>query len=84
VINNETTLNAICKKSTQLFYKIEKTSKIIAEHEEKQRVLYETLGQLIYETPAEVYFKQEREACRYVDASFGPASTLRDEKTNHG
>jgi len=33
---------------------------------------------LNYETPAEVYFKQEREACGYVDASFGPASALRD------
>lgn len=34
---------------------------------------------LSYETPAEVYFKQEREACGYVDASCGPASALRDE-----
>jgi putative transposase len=33
---------------------------------------------LDYRTPAEVYFEQEREACGYVDASFGPASALRD------
>ena len=26
---------------------------------------------LNYKTPAEVYFEQEREACGYVDASFG-------------
>ncbi len=37
------------KKGTQLFYKTEKTSKIIAEREEKQRVLYETVGQLTVE-----------------------------------
>jgi putative transposase len=39
---------------------------------------------LNYETPAEVYFKQEREACGYVDASFGSASALRDVWTSHG
>lgn len=39
---------------------------------------------LHYETPAEVYFKQEREACGYVDASFGPVSALRDVWTSHG
>ena len=58
--NNETTLNEICKKykvspsqvhaskkqGMQLFNKAEKSSKLIAEHEEKQRVLYETVGQL--------------------------------------
>lgn len=33
---------------------------------------------LDYKRPAELYFKQEREACGYVDESFGPASTLRD------
>ena len=39
---------------------------------------------LSYETPAEVYFKQEREACGYVDASCGPSSALRDLWTSHG
>lgn len=39
---------------------------------------------LNYKTPAEVYFKREREACGYVDASFGPASALRDVWTSHG
>lgn len=29
---------------------------------------------LDYKTPAAVYFAQEREACGYVDASYGPAS----------
>jgi putative transposase len=29
---------------------------------------------LDYKTPAEVYFAKEREACGYMDASFGPAS----------
>jgi len=33
----------------QLFNKSEKTAKIIAEHEEKQRVLYEKVGQLTIE-----------------------------------
>ncbi len=33
---------------------------------------------LDYKVPSEVYFEQEREACGYVDASFGPASALRD------
>jgi putative transposase len=39
---------------------------------------------LNYETPAEIYFKREREACGYVDASFGPANALRDVWTSHG
>ena len=39
---------------------------------------------LDYKTPAEVYFVQGREACGYVDASFGPASALRDVCTSHG
>lgn len=39
---------------------------------------------LDYKTPAEVYFAQEREACGYVDASFGPASALRNVCTSHG
>ena len=39
---------------------------------------------LDYKTPAEVYFEQEREACGYVDASFGPASALRDVCISHG
>jgi putative transposase len=39
---------------------------------------------LDYKVPAEVYFEQEREACGYVDASFGPASALRDVCTSHG
>ena len=39
---------------------------------------------LDYKTPAEVYFGQEREACGHVDASFGPASALRDICTSHG
>lgn len=39
---------------------------------------------LNYKTPATVYFAQEREACGYVDASCGPASTLRDVWTSHG
>lgn len=38
---------------------------------------------LNYETPAEVYSQQKREACGYVDASFGPASALRDVWTSH-
>ena len=33
----------------QLFNKAEKSSKLIAEHEDKQRVLYETVGQLTIE-----------------------------------
>lgn len=33
----------------QLFNKVEKTSKLIADHEEKKRVLYETVGQLTIE-----------------------------------
>lgn len=33
---------------------------------------------LNYETPAEVYFKRERETCGYVDAFFGAAIALRD------
>lgn len=33
---------------------------------------------LNYETPAEVYFKQEREACGYVDASFGTCGHAMD------
>lgn len=37
---------------------------------------------LDYKTPADVYFEQERRACGYVDASFGPASALRDVCTN--
>lgn len=32
---------------------------------------------LDYKTPASVYFKQERKACRYMDESFGPASAFR-------
>ena len=39
---------------------------------------------LNYETPAEVYFKQEREACGYVDASFGPASECGQAVVNAG
>lgn len=39
---------------------------------------------LNYKTPAAVYFEQEREACGYVDASFGPVSALRDAWTSHG
>ena len=34
------------EQGMQLFNKAEKSSKLIAEHEEKQRVLYETVGQL--------------------------------------
>jgi transposase len=36
-------------EGAQLINKAKKTSKIIAEHEEKQRVLYETVGQLTIE-----------------------------------
>ena len=39
---------------------------------------------LDYKVPAEVYFEQERKACGYVDASFGPASALRDVCTSYG
>jgi putative transposase len=39
---------------------------------------------LDYKTPAEVYFEREREACAYVDESYGPASALRDVWTSHG
>ena len=39
----------LLEKGTRLFNKTEKTSKLIAEHEEKQRVLYETVGQLTIE-----------------------------------
>jgi len=37
---------------------------------------------LDYNTPASVYFEQERKACGYVDESFGPASALRDVCTS--
>jgi len=37
---------------------------------------------LNYKTPAAVYFEKEREACGYVDESFGQASALRDVCTN--
>ena len=39
----------LLEEGTQLFNKTEKTFKLIAEHEEKQRVLYETVGQLTIE-----------------------------------
>ena len=39
----------LLEEGTQLFNKTEKTSKLIAEREEKQRVLYETVGQLTIE-----------------------------------
>ena len=39
----------LLEEGTQLFNKAEKTSKLIAEHEEKQRLLYETVGQLTIE-----------------------------------
>jgi len=44
-----------------------------------QRRGHQSLG---YKTPAELYFKQERQACGYVDESFGPANALRDVCTN--
>ncbi len=46
-----------------------------------QRCWHQSLN---YETPAEVYFKQERDAYGYVDASSGSASALRDVWTSHG
>lgn len=39
----------LLEEGTQLFNKADKTAKLIAEHEEKQRVLYETVGQLTVE-----------------------------------
>ena len=39
----------LLEEGMQLFNKTEKTSNLIAEHEEKQRVLYETVGQLTIE-----------------------------------
>jgi transposase len=39
----------LLEEGIQLFNKAEKTSKLIAEHEEKQRVLYEKVGQLTIE-----------------------------------
>jgi len=44
-----------------------------------QRRWHQSLG---YRTPASVYFEQERQACGYVDESFGPTSTLRGVYTN--
>lgn len=40
---------------------------------------HQSLG---YKTPASVYFEQERQACGYMDESFGPANALRDVCTN--
>ncbi len=37
---------------------------------------------LDYKTPASVYFEVAREACGYVDESFGPANPLRDVCTS--
>lgn len=37
---------------------------------------------LDYKTPAEIYFKQERKACGYMDECFAPDSPLRDVCTN--
>lgn len=37
---------------------------------------------LDYKTPASVYFEQERNACGFVDESFGPANAPRDVCTN--
>ncbi|MDA0759775.1 MAG: transposase [Proteobacteria bacterium] len=39
----------LLEEGMQLFNRADKTSKLIAEHEEKQRVLYETVGQLTVE-----------------------------------
>ena len=39
----------LLEKGSQVFSKNDKTSKIIAEHEETKRVLYETVGQLTVE-----------------------------------
>lgn len=39
----------LLEEGMQLFNKADKTSKLIAKHEEKQRVLYETVGQLTVE-----------------------------------
>ena len=39
----------LLEEGGQLFNKADKTSKLIAEHGEKQRVLYETVGQLTVE-----------------------------------
>ena len=39
----------LLEEGMQLFNKADKTSKLIAEHEEKQRVLYEIVGQLTVE-----------------------------------
>jgi putative transposase len=44
-----------------------------------RRRWHQSLG---YKTPAAVYFEQEREACGYVDESYGSASALRDVCTN--
>lgn len=46
-----------------------------------QRRWHQALG---YRTPAEVYFEQEREACGYVDESYGAAKALRGVCTSHG
>lgn len=39
----------LLEQGAQLFSKSDKTAKIIAEHEESKRVLYETVGQLTIE-----------------------------------
>jgi transposase len=39
----------LLKQEAQLFSKSDKTVKIIAEHKESKRVLYETVGQLTIE-----------------------------------
>jgi len=65
------------------YKKVKELRNAIEEYVEfyNQRRWHQSLN---YKTPAEVYFEQEREACGYVDASFGSASALRDVWTSHG
>lgn len=65
------------------FNKVKELRAAIEEYVEfyNQRRWHQSLK---YKTPAEVYFEREREACGYVDASFAPASALRDVWTSHG
>lgn len=65
------------------YHNVQELRQAIVEYVEfyNQRRWHQSLD---YKTPAEVYFAQEREACGYVDASFGPASALRVVCTSHG